>query len=765
VPSTSGARSSILARPPRPARFASAAVNAFATEFALNIRTRLLLLVLVVWLPAVGSFWLLARTTYLRESENLRLHVAQLAQELNSLVERELDKRAVMARMLAASQSLHANDLASFYEVARVGTQGTQSWAILVDAKSQFLNTLTPFSGNAIPRAPGAPFLTAGQTVFFTMRGPVVKAPVACVQMPELRAVPPTRNVGVCFDPNLIQQMYDQTLFPRDSFGGVVDSNGLVIARSKDAQNWLGKPAAPGLLARIDAGQSGFAESRTLEGISSEVYLTKPNRYGWRTSIAMPLSGFQTAAWRVILQAFWASGSLLVIGLALAVYAARRISGPVAALRVAAEKLSQDAVPSKLFTGVQEADEVSIALHNAGLRSQEATATLERRVAQAVQEAREAQAALLEGQKHEAIGRLTGGIAHDFNNLLQTIRMGLQVMEMTATAGQRRVLDSSTRATNRAAELIRQMLAFGRAAPLTPQPVDFRDFMLKTQELAGRALGAKIALAALLEPDLPGLFVDPTQLELALLNLVFNSRDAMPAGGNITVSARRAPERRDTPDAPYPFVRIDVVDDGPGMSAEVQARALEPYFTTKPVGAGSGLGLAQVASFVKQSGGELTLDSAPGQGTRVSLFLPGCALPALVPEAARKAEPPAGVAYRILMVEDDLLVSSVVVPALESAGHAVHLCATADEAVTHLSRDANFDVLFTDVVMPGKLTGMDLAHWCQSNLPAMGLVVATGYTTQRADDRVQLLRKPYEMGALQAALRAAVAASARHALT
>jgi hypothetical protein len=461
------------------------------------------LLVLVVWLPAVGGFWLLARTTYLRESDGLRQHVQQLGEELNSLVERELDKRAVIARVLASSQALHTKDLASFYEVAQVGTEGTDSWAILVDANSQYLSTRVPFTGQAISRPPGAPFLNSGQTVFFTMKGAVIKSPVACVETSELRNAAPTYNVGVCFDPNLIQKLYDQTTFPRDSFGGVVDGNGIVIARSKDAKNYLGKLAAPALMARINAGQYGFAESKTLEGISSIVYLTKPNRYGWRTSIAIPLSGLRSAAWGVMLQALWASGGLLVIGLGLALYAARAISGPVTALRVAAEKLSQDDVPSKLFTGVQEADEVSIALHNAGLRSQEATATLERRVAEAVQEARSAQAALLEGQKHEAIGRLTGGIAHDFNNLLQTIQMGLQVMELTATEGQRRVLESSKRATNKASALVRQMLAFGRTTPLTPQPVDFADFMLKTQELAGRALGAKISLTATVHPELP----------------------------------------------------------------------------------------------------------------------------------------------------------------------------------------------------------------------------------------------------------------------
>ena len=707
---------------------------------------------------------MLARTTYQREAENLRQHVAQLANDLNSLVERELDKRAVMAGMLAASPELRSNDLSAFYDEAVVGTRGTQSWAILVDAKSQHLNTLRPLSSASIPRAPDAPILSTGVTVFFTMTGPVRQLPVACVQVPEARKIPPAFNVGVCFDPQIIQEIFNATTFPRDSFGGIVESNGLVVARSKDPQKWMGKAAAPALLQRIRSGQAGFAESKTLEGISSLLFLTKPNRYGWSTSIAMPLTGFESAAWRVMIQAFGASGLLLVVGLGLALYAARRISEPVSALREAAERLSQGDVPSKLFTDIQEADEVSEALHVAGLRSREATATLERRVTEAVQQAREAQAALLEGQKHEAIGRLTGGIAHDFNNLLQTIQMGLQVIGMTATTGQRRVLDSSIRATNKAAELIRQMLAFGRAAPLMPRPVDFGDFMLKTQELAGRAVGAKISLTAHVASDLTGVFVDPTQLELALLNLVFNARDAMPEGGTIIVSANNAPEFKmdTTPDCV--FVRIEVRDDGPGMSEETRARALEPYFTTKAVGAGSGLGLAQVASFVKQSGGQLELESSPGAGTRVCLFLPSCELPILAPETENCGQT-GSPHLRILMVEDDVLVSSVVVPALEASGYHVSLCGTADEALTILEQVIDVDVLFTDVVMPGKMTGMDLAHWCQTHRPALAIVVATGYTTQRVDGPFQVLKKPYQLSTLLEALRTSVASEARPAWT
>jgi len=711
--------------------------------------------VLVVWLPAVVGFALLARATYVRETDGAQQHVQQLAQSLSSLVERELDKRAVTARALGASTALKTRDLGAFYNEASVAVEGTQSWVVLQNADTQLFSTRAPFQlGAASPRAEDSSFVSV-PTVAFIKTGVVSRTPRLAVIAPELLVSPAQYNIGVCFEPLVVQSILDQTTFPEGSVAGIVDQNFLIVARTRDAAKWLGKPSASGLLRRMHAREYGFAQSTTLDGVPSMVYLAKPNRYGWMTPIAIPMSAFSTAAWRVTAQAFAASGALLVIGLAWALYAARRISAPVLALRAAALELSLDAVPPKLDTGVEEADEVSAALHDAGLRAHEATVTLERRVAEAVNESREAQARLLNGQKHEAIGRLTGGIAHDFNNLLQTISVGLQVMEMTATAGQKKVLESSRRATTKAAELVKQMLAFGKAASLTPQAVNFADFMLKTQDLASKALGAKIVLTASVDPHLPGIYVDPTQLELALLNLVFNARDAMPGGGKIEITARVAAEEQTRTLGECAFVRIDVADDGPGMDAQTLSRALEPYFTTKEIGAGSGLGLPQVDSFVKQSGGEVRLQSAPGKGTRISLFLPSCELPGTA--QVRVAQHLEHRKLSILMVEDDILVSSVVVPALESAGHKVTLCGTADDAVLVLQRGAPFDVLFTDVVMPGKMTGMDLARWCASNIPTLGVVVATGYTSQASDTTAEVLRKPYEMAALLAALHRAAA--------
>jgi CheY-like chemotaxis protein len=247
---------------------------------------------------------------------------------------------------------------------------------------------------------------------------------------------------------------------------------------------------------------------------------------------------------------------------------------------------------------------------------------------------------------------------------------------------------------------------------------------------------------------------DPTQLELALLNVIFNARDAMPGGGTVTVRAWTVDGRDEGLDD-APFVRIDVQDTGTGMDAETLARVFEPYFTTKPVGSGSGLGLPQVQAFARQSGGNVRITSDPGQGTCVTMLLPvanGAAAPeapAAAP-AARKHR-----ALRVLMVEDDILVASVVPTALEHEGHRVTLCRTADDARVLLAQGAPVDVLFTDVVMPGSMTGLELVAWCRENRPEVPGLLATGYSARTPEGAWKILRKPYSIEDLLDALDAA----------
>ncbi len=722
----------------------------------MSIRTRLLLLVFAVWLPALAGFALLARSTYLHETAMATDHVRDTARSISFVIDGELDKRAAVARTLAASIALRDGDLRRFYDEAQAATDGTGDTMILVDATRQVANTKQPFGAPLPARGwrTDPPLITGATIVSDLLPSRLDGKPVLTVMAAEPGVSPQRYNVGIAFSPEVIQRTLAMQQVPRDAVVTVLDTRFATVARNRDPQKWLGSQASADTVRILkDGAREHLWDSATREGAPALAYVTRSSRYGWSTVLALPKSSLDQPAVRVTTQAFAAAGLLAVIGLGLALYAARKIGQPVLALSDAAAELGRERVPAPLHTGLVEADQVGAALHEAGLRSARATEVLESRVAEAIRQTQEAQTRLLDGQKHEAIGRLTGGLAHDLNNFLQTMSTGLQVLDrLVKEDGGRRVIEASTRAVTKAATLVRQMLAFGRAQPLNPQPIDLHDFVLRCEDLMSRAVGGRVRLTAEIEPGLPAVMADPTQFELALLNLVFNARDAMPDGGTVVIRGRHASAMQTAGVAPGRYLAVDVVDTGGGMDAEVLQRVFEPYFTTKAVGVGSGLGLPQVRAFAMQSGGAATISSERGVGTTVSLLLPVSDRPISAEQAS--AGPPAAFApLRVLFVEDDLLVSSVVVPALRAAGHTVKHCLTGDAAIRALQDGGLFDVVFTDVVMPGSVSGLDLATWCQANMPSLAVVVATGYTTQHIQSGVKVFAKPYAMEDLLAELQ------------
>ena len=724
-----------------------------------TIRARLFLLVLAVWLPAVAGLALQARDSYLREVEALRGELRDKATELRFAVDAELGRRESVARALAASHAVAQGDIAAFEAQARKALAGTGDQAILVDRDWQYVYTALP-SGSPVKRRPGSAFIEHGAGISFVPRGPVTNKPAIAVMVPDATHTPPRFNVGVPFPPQDVQALILRTRYPEGSVVAVIDGQQRVMGRSRDAQRYLGMRASHTRLRQMaEAGASGFVETQTLDGIPSLTFLAPPGKHGWTALVAVPQATLQATARRLALHAVAASALLLVIGLGVAVVAARRVSAPVRALERAAGELLEQRVPPPLHTGLAEVDRVGSVLHDAGVRAREAGQLLESRVQQAVEDTRRAEASLFEARKHEAIGRLTGGVAHDFNNLLQTISMGLQVVQRSTPEGRHtRAVQAALSACGKAADLVRQMLAFGRAQQLRPQPVDLADLLLRSRELTGKALGERIRLVADLDPALPAVLADPTQLELALLNLVFNARDAMAAGGTVTVRAALA-DGEDIGLENRSFVRIDVQDTGHGMDEATRSRVFEPYFTTKPVGAGSGLGLPQVQAFARQSGGDVRLASEPGRGTCVSVYLPVSQGPATDEQDTRVHVRRCERSLRIVMVEDDILVSSVVPAALEHEGHQVTLCRTADEARALLAQGLAADVLFTDVVMPGTMTGLELVAWCRENRPELPALVATGYSSKPPEGVWKMLRKPYTIEDLLDALDVAAIAA------
>jgi PAS domain S-box-containing protein len=378
----------------------------------------------------------------------------------------------------------------------------------------------------------------------------------------------------------------------------------------------------------------------------------------------------------------------------------------------------------------------------------------------------QANAALFQLQKMEAIGKLTGGIAHDFNNLLAVIVSGLDLLAIQSPqAGTLRVLDSMQRAASRGATLTQQLLAFARKQPLQPGMHDVNQLIRDFEIVLQRAIAPSATLELRLAPDLRPTLIDDTRFESALLNLVVNARDAMPGGGIVTIATENL-----LPDMPRPpgvipgeMVRVTVSDTGAGMSADVVQRAFDPFFTTKEIGAGSGLGLSQVYGFVKQSGGDIVIDSTPGKGTTITLYLPTeSALtegaPALQPQEAL-AEPRAG-GKKALLVDDEPDVLMVAVELFRSLGYEVLSAGNAKDALHILQCEPDIDVLFSDVVMPGGMSGLDLALQVRQVFPRTRILLASGYplpalqAEHGAFSQLTLLTKPYRLAQLTETLQA-----------
>ncbi len=390
---------------------------------------------------------------------------------------------------------------------------------------------------------------------------------------------------------------------------------------------------------------------------------------------------------------------------------------------------------------------------------------LEHLVQERTAELQNAQAALQHSQKLEAIGKLTGGVAHDFNNILQVIGGNLQLLRDSATGDARtaRQLDVASGAVERGAKLAAQLLAFARRQPLQPRVVSPAGVVQQMDELLRRAVGETVAVETIRSGGLWNTLVDPYQLENVILNLAINARDAMPSGGKLTIELGNAMLDDEYvalhPDlTPGQYVLIAVSDNGCGMSRETLERACEPFFTTKPEGHGTGLGLSMAYGFVKQTGGHFKIYSEVGHGTTIKMYFPRSYQAEAVEQVARSG-PVAGGSETILVVEDDAAVQATVVEMLKSLGYKVMKADNAAAAMVILNSGIHIDLLFTDVVMPGEMRSPELARQARTMHPGIEVLFTSGYTQNaivhdgKLDAGVQLLSKPYAREQLARKLR------------
>jgi two-component system NtrC family sensor kinase len=370
-----------------------------------------------------------------------------------------------------------------------------------------------------------------------------------------------------------------------------------------------------------------------------------------------------------------------------------------------------------------------------------------------------AEGELRQTQQLKAIGQLTGGVAHDFNNLLMVVGGSVQRLRRELTDEKHlRLLDMITNATQRGESLTRQLLAFSRRQTHTPTVIDLTRRLPELREMFNRSLRGDIAIEVVVPSKSCAVKVDPSELELAMLNLAVNARDAMPNGGALTITAKPVVLKGKAVEEGLRgnFVAIRVADTGTGIPADALPHVFEPFFTTKEVGKGTGLGLSQVYGFAKQSGGTATITSTVGRGTVITLYLPRTdELPA--PSIAQ-SEPEAAPrrAGTVLLVEDNPEVAQVSAAYFQQLGYLVKQTASAHEALELLGNDPRIDLVFSDILMPGGMNGLELGHAVRARFPAIPVLLTTGYSDSAQEAVRQhfvVLRKPFDIAALEAGLR------------
>ncbi|MDB5949648.1 MAG: hypothetical protein JWR65_1503 [Massilia sp.] len=732
-------------------------------------RNRLLILVLSLLIPTFASGVLAVWYVYDQQHDDQERAVGEAARALALLVDKELQSREEVLHALARSPALAGGDLAQFYAHARAVAPTPTSTVVLQDISGkQLINTRLPF-GQPLPLRRASDMVQLMERyganrmlvsdVFFA---PIAKRYDFTIQVPVLLSGELSYYLVMGINAASLEGLFVGHRFPPEWIITVVDRNGAVLARTRDADKFVGTLVRPYSRKILAASNQGAYRSVTLEGIPVKAFFSTIPRSDWKILVSIPESEIRAVPLRAAAMLAGMLVLLLAAALAAASRTARRSLAPIEHLGLAADRLGRGEEVHYESQGLVEIDLVGHRLVDAAVQIHTAQAELERRIAVAVANNARAQAALIKGQKLEALSRLTGGIAHDFNNLLQTLMTALQLAAMTADRERLQTLFATCQAAVRkATDLTAQLGSFGKIQDARLEVVKLSLVLQDKRQLLTSAVGSGVTLSVDLAGDLWPVLVDPVQLELALVNIALNAGDAMPHGGAFSIRAENVPASLAPHGMEGDCVLLRLTDTGVGMSGQVLADALDPFFTTKAGGQANGLGLPQAYGFANQSGGLLRLDSVEGEGATVEIYLPRSNAASVADAAAATAAPAPGAAFglscaqSVLFVDDDHLLRDTVVPALEHAGFVVTVAASGDAALALLESGLRPDVVFSDIVMPGQTSGIALANIVKERFPESALVLATGYSEKRIGlPAVQVLSKPYELNVLIDTLKA-----------
>jgi PAS domain S-box-containing protein len=840
--------------------------------FSGSVRARLLRLALLLVLPGLLISVLLTWQVFVTERDGAETALRETARGLSLVVDREFLQAEVLLRTLSATDELREGNLPALDRLARA-TAVMGGAVVMTDSFGQELvDTALPPGARLPRRAPPESWnqRVAGQSEIAALVGSP-QAPLAIrillpVTLPGRGHV---YDLALLVPPASIQSVLLRERLPPGWIAGVMDADGIVVARSVRQEKYLGHRARAGLLEGLRQSSDGVRNSISLDGVPVLVAFHRSDYTGWVATVNAPREALAQAGRQSTTLLVWMGTFAILLGLLGALHVARGIAGRIEAMAKAARILGQTEIWTPIPVGLDEADAVADAMHGAAaslIERREALSdlneTLSARVEARTAELGEANRALEEQRRHlgtlldqmpvgvvvhgddgavrfanlearrlldlpdqgeigpgqwpefrrgnvvlaradqpwvraangvatervllnvlrgdgvqldlevnaspilrqpegevavavttlqdvtarleaeearrrsqrlEAVGQLTGGVAHEFNNLLMAVSGCLELLAPFVQAGRGpRLLANAARATERGGRLTRQLLAFARRQHLQPEPLDLNQLVEGMTELLESTLGRGVEVVASLDPGAWPAMADGSQLELVLLNLAINARDAMPGGGKLTIRTGNAitgpPLRAEDPPAGE-YAVLDISDTGHGMTPQVQARAFEPFFTTKEVGLGSGLGLPQVLGVAQQLGGGASIRSVAGQGTTVRVYLPrSSAAPgqqqARPEQPARAGDWLAGA--RLLVVDDDADVREIAHAMLTEMGAIVTEADGAAAALLHLRTGADIDLVLADLTMP-HVNGLELAGEIAQFMPDMPIVLMTGY--------------------------------------
>jgi signal transduction histidine kinase/ActR/RegA family two-component response regulator len=721
-----------------------------------TVRSHFVGLVLIMVVPALALAGIFLWWDSERDLEALQRDIMDRARNLSQLVEQEMRISIATLEALRHTATLQKEDLVAFAEIARKVHADHAHWngVVVTDRTGQQLLNTAARPGQPLPNIAhyeviqGA--LSGKASVSEVMKGRVLPVHLVGIDVPVWIDGEVKYALGLSIPLSHFLRLFNSFAVPQEWVIGVVDHKGTIVVRSVDPEGGVGTSAAP-MWVKAE-GASGIVRGTGKLGVPVIGAFVRSELSAWQTVVSVPENIFYASRNRQVVAVAFVTALLLAGGGAGAFVLAKRVVRPIEHLaRNTPQYLRGDAPMSTSMQTLAEARDLAVSLKEAGEQ---------RRQADVQRDAARQQ--LFQSQKMEAVGQLTGGVAHDFNNLLTVIVGNLDLARRASQQHplpERIVLaiDRAMNGARRAATLTSQLLAFSRKQALNPRVIDVQDFLNRSAELLRTSLNESISFSISSDVSWP-VEIDPHQLETALLNLVLNARDAMPQGGSLRVIAvnKRLEANLDRASVPAgDYVMLSVVDTGGGMPEEVAAHVFEPFYTTKPAGKGTGLGLTQVYGFIKQSAGYIFIDSEVGNGTSVNVYLPRSSKVFTPPMLSTLTKQTGS--EQILIVEDDVDVRTFVTETLTELGYRITAAASADDALAALRSPQPFDLLLTDIVLPG-ISGREMARQAAVLRGQLKILYMTGYdrgilSSAQDLEPGQVLQKPLTAEALARGIR------------